>query len=68
MSVVTVSARFQVLIPRHIQESLRLEPGQKLMALQYEGRVELVPVRPAASFRGFLRGLATDVPRGDDRL
>jgi AbrB family looped-hinge helix DNA binding protein len=50
MSVVTVSPRFQVVIPRQIREALKLEPGQKVQAFEYEGRVEFVPVRPAAGF------------------
>ncbi|MDX1579285.1 MAG: AbrB/MazE/SpoVT family DNA-binding domain-containing protein [Gemmatimonadota bacterium] len=54
-NVVTVSPKFQVVIPRAIRESLGLRPGQKVQALQYRDRVELVPVRPVKSMRGFLR-------------
>ena len=54
-NVVTVSPKFQVVIPRAIRESLGLRPGQKVQALQYEDRVELVPFRPVKSMRGFLR-------------
>ena len=67
MSVVTVSPKFQVVIPRHIREALRLEPGQKVQAFEYEGRVEFIPVRPAKALRGFLKGLDTSVPRERDR-
>lgn len=67
MSVVTVSPKFQVVIPREIRESLGLEPGQKIQAFEYEGRVELVPVRSPKELRGFLKGIATDVPRDGDR-
>ena len=67
MSVVTVSPKFQVVIPRHIREALKLEPGQKVQAFEYEGRVEFVPIRPAKALRGFLRGLDTSVPRERDR-
>ena len=67
MSVVTVSPKFQVVIPRHIREALKLEPGQKVQAFEYEGRVELIPMRPAKALRGFLRGLDTSVPRERDR-
>ena len=55
-NVVTVSPKFQVVIPRAIRESLGLRPGQKVQALQYQDRVELVPFRPVKSMRGFLRG------------
>ena len=67
MSVVTVSPKFQVVIPRHIREALKLQPGQKVQAFAYEGRVEFIPVRPAKALRGFLRGLDTSVPRERDR-
>lgn len=67
MSAVTVSPTFQVVIPREIREALKLVPGQKVQAFEHDGRVELVPVRPAKSLRGFLRGLDTTVPRERDR-
>lgn len=67
MSAVTVSSRFQVVIPRHIREALELKPGQKVKAFEYEGRVELVPVRPAKALRGFLRGIDSAVVRERDR-
>lgn len=67
MSVVIVSPKFQVVIPRHIREALKLEPGQKLQAFEYEGRVELVRLPPAKALRGFLRGLDTTVPRERER-
>lgn len=57
-NVVTVSPKFQIVIPRAIRESLGLRPGQKVQALQYQDRVELVPFRPVKAMRGFLRGAA----------
>jgi len=68
MPVVTISPKFQVVIPQEIREALELEPGQKIQALQYEGRIELVPVQPAKALRGFLRGLDTRVPRDRNRV
>jgi len=67
MPIVTVSPKFQVVIPREIRESLGLEPGQKVQAFEYDGRVEFIPVRPAKSMRGMLRGIDTSVPREGDR-
>jgi len=64
-NVVTVSPKFQVVIPRAIRESLGLRPGQKIQALQYQDRVELVPFRPVKAMRGFLRdsaGSGTEAP------
>jgi AbrB family looped-hinge helix DNA binding protein len=67
MSVVTVSPKFQVVIPRDIREALGLEPGQKVQAFEYEGRIEFVPLRPAKALRGFVKGLDTTVARERDR-
>lgn len=67
MDVVTVSPKFQVVIPRAIRERLRLAPGQKIQAFVFDGRVELIPLRPARELRGFLRGIDTAVARDADR-
>ena len=63
MSVVTVSPNFQVVIPRHIPEALKLQPGQKVQAFGYERRVEFVPIRSAKALGGFLRGIDTAASR-----
>ena len=68
MSVVTVSPKFQVVIPRAIREAMGLQPGQKVQALQYQNRIEFIPVRSMRAMRGFLKGIATDVPRDRDRV
>jgi len=67
MSTVTVSPKYQIVIPRDIRESLRLQPGEKLQIFQYEGRIELVPVREMRQMRGFLKGIDTTIEREDDR-
>ena len=66
--IVTVSPKFQVVIPREIREALGLAPGQKLQAFAFDGRVEFVPVKPARALRGFARGIDTSVPRDEDRV
>jgi AbrB family looped-hinge helix DNA binding protein len=68
MAVVTVSPKFQVVIPQAIREALGLEPGQKVQALQYMERIEFIPVKPLRAMRGFLKGLETSVPRERDRV
>jgi len=67
METVTISPKFQVVIPRRVREALELAPGQKLQAIVHGDRIELVPLRPIQSLRGFLGGLDTDVPREEDR-
>lgn len=68
MSIVTVSPKFQVVIPREIRAALRLAPGQKVQALQYQNRVEFIPVQPMRTLRGFLKGIDTSVARDKDRV
>lgn len=67
MTVVTISPKFQVVIPLAIRQALALEPGQKVQALQYDGRIEFIPLRPARALRGFLKGIDSRVPRDRDR-
>ncbi|PKQ14920.1 MAG: AbrB family transcriptional regulator [Actinobacteria bacterium HGW-Actinobacteria-7] len=68
MTTVTISPKYQVVIPKHIREKLDLRPGQQVQAIEYDDRVEFVPVRSIASMRGFLSGIDTSVPREDDRV
>jgi len=67
MEPITISPKFQVVIPKDIRESLKLAPGQKVQAIVYENRSGLIPQRPMKTMRGFLKGVVTDVPREDDR-
>ena len=68
MQTVTVSSKFQVVIPKEMRESLKLAPGQKVQAMLYENRIELIPVRPIKKMRGFLKGIETTIDRETDRL
>jgi AbrB family looped-hinge helix DNA binding protein len=68
MTTLTISPKYQVVIPKQIREKLDLHPGQQIQAIQYDDRVELVPVRSMVSMRGFLSGIDTSVPREDDRV
>jgi AbrB family looped-hinge helix DNA binding protein len=68
MSIVTLSPKFQVVIPQRIRETLGLKPGQKVEAIQYLDRVEFIPVRPPRAMRGFLKGIDTTVRRDKDRV
>jgi AbrB family looped-hinge helix DNA binding protein len=68
MATVTISPKFQVVIPKEIREKLGLSPGQKVEAIVYDDRIELIPVRPIREMRGFLKGIDTTVDREDDRL
>jgi len=67
MDTLTISPKFQVVIPKAIRELLGLRPGQKVQAIVYDGRIELIPVRKAKEMRGFLKGIDTSVEREPDR-
>ncbi len=68
METVTISPKFQVIIPQRVRKALRLKPGQKLQVFPYEGRIELVPVESIRQGRGFLKGIDTDVGYESDRF
>jgi AbrB family looped-hinge helix DNA binding protein len=67
VSTITISPKFQVVIPKEIRHKLGLNPGQKLQAMVYDNRIELIPVRPLTKMRGFLAGIDTTVEREPDR-
>ncbi len=68
MQTVTVSPKYQVVIPKLIRETMQLRPGQKLRVMEYEGRIELIPDRDISELRGFLKGINTEFERENDRL
>lgn len=68
MTTVTVSPKFQVVIPKEIRDALGIKAGDRLQAIRFQGRVELVPIMSNEEARGFLRGIDTEVPRDKDRV
>ena len=69
MSTVTVSPKFQVVIPKEIRQKAGLRPGQKLEVFRVDDIIELAPVKDMKSMRGSLRGLNTEVDRSErDRV
>jgi AbrB family looped-hinge helix DNA binding protein len=68
MEIVTISPKFQVVIPAALRRSLGLKAGQKVMVTEHDGRVDLRPLRPIEDYRGIVRGIDTDVPRDEDRV
>jgi len=68
MYTVTVSPKFQVVIPQAIRQSLGLQPGQKVQAILYQDRIELIPIKPMPTMRGFLKGIDTSIVREGDRV
>lgn len=68
METVTISPKYQVVIPKEIRVRLGLLPGQKVQAIAYGDRIELIPVRPIRQMKGFLQGIDTSVEREADRV
>lgn len=67
MTRVTVSSKFQIVIPQVIRDALGIRPGQRFQALQYQDRIELISLRPMRKARGMLKGIDTSVKRDRDR-
>jgi AbrB family looped-hinge helix DNA binding protein len=68
MEAVLVSPKYQVVIPRAVRAALGIRPGQRMQVIQYEDRIELIPIRPTHEMRGFLKGIDTTIEREPDRV
>lgn len=68
MTAVTVSPKYQIVIPKEIRESMGIVSGQKVQIMSYQGRIEVVPLKPMKEMKGFLKGIDTSVVREDDRI
>ncbi len=68
MRAVTVSPKFQIVIPKDVRESMGIISGQKVQMLTYCNRIELIPIKPMSKMKGFLKGLDTEVIRDEDRI
>ena len=60
MDTVTISSKYQIVIPREIREQFGLKPGQKIMFIPYGGTLRVVVVRPIKQARGMLKGMNTE--------
>jgi AbrB family looped-hinge helix DNA binding protein len=68
MKAVTVSSKYQVVIPREVREAMDIQPGTRVQVLQYENRIELIPIKEPKALRGFIQGIDTEVCRDEDRV
>ncbi len=67
MTTITVSPKFQVVIPKEIRNKLNLKPGQKLQVIQLGDRIEYIVLKDIKEARGFLKGIDTVIDRKGDR-
>ena len=63
MHTVTISSKYQIVIPKTLRETLHIFPGQKMHVVEYNGRIELIPEREMKDLRGFLKGINTECNR-----
>lgn len=68
MTEVTVSPKYQIVIPKEIRESMGIVSGQKVQIMSYQGRIEVIPLKSMKEMRGFLNGIDTSVVKEEDRL
>ena len=67
METITVSPKFQIVIPKQIRQKLEIKPGQKLQVFQSGNRIEYIIIKNISTARGFLKGIDTDITREGDR-
>ena len=69
MDTVTLSPKFQVVIPRRVRERMKLRVGEKFEVISCDDRIELIPIRPMSEMKGFLKGLDPTFERErEDRI
>ena len=68
MTAVTVSPKYQIVIPKEVRESMGIFSGQKIQVLTYQNRIELIPIKPMKMMKGLLEGIDTEVSRDKDRI
>lgn len=67
MKSITLSSKYQIVIPKEVREQMDLKPGQKFQVFAMNGQIRLVPVMPIEKLRGMFKDVERFVERGDDR-
>lgn len=68
MTTVTVSPKYQIVIPKDVRDSMGIVAGQQVQVITCRQRIELIPLQPLSELRGFLKGIDTRVERDKDRV
>jgi AbrB family looped-hinge helix DNA binding protein len=59
MSTATLSAKFQISVPKEVRDALGLVPGQKLAFINTGSGMRLIPQPAVADLIGIARGVST---------
>jgi AbrB family looped-hinge helix DNA binding protein len=68
MESVSISSKYQVVIPKEIRKQMGLKPGERVIMITFGGRIEIIPSRDLKKMRGILKGIDSAIPREEDRL
>ena len=68
MEIVKISSKYQFVIPGKIRKKMGIKPGELLKVIIYNGRIELIPLKPIQELNGFLKGIDTQIDRNEDRI
>lgn len=68
MNTVTVSSKYQVVIPKEVRERIDLKVGSTMEVITYGNRIELIPIQPMKNLKGMFKGIGTDIQRESDRV
>lgn len=68
MTTVTLSPKFQLVIPKQVREAMQINSGMKFAVIPYDNRIELIPLKSIKSLKGSLKGIDTTIKREKDRL
>ncbi len=66
MSIVTVSSKFQITIPKEVRVKLHIRSGQKLSMIVKGGILYLLPQASLKELEGFVKGIDTSNIRDEE--
>lgn len=66
MNTVTVSSKYQVVIPKEIRENAGLKVGTIMEVITYGNRIEFVPIQPIKNLKGIFKGIDTNIEREEE--
>jgi AbrB family looped-hinge helix DNA binding protein len=68
MQTITVSSKFQIVIPQAIREQLDLRPGTRLGVTRHGRSIELVPIPTLEALQAELKGIDTTIVDEPERF